>query len=99
VIIITQSKETYRRVVLVPISPSMLRASSSKCIPSVCARSLRICSISAREYGNVRIIKSLSRRSRGIPCGEMMSSVPLHNNNKLKTDRQGKKLHFTADKI
>jgi hypothetical protein len=93
-VLIRQSKETYRRVVLVPVSPSILRASSSICIPSVCARSLRICSISAREYGKVRIIRSLSRRSRGIPCGERMSSVPLQNNNKLQTDTQEQKLYI-----
>lgn len=71
---------TYRRVVFVLNSPSILSAASSICMPSVCARSLRICSISPWEYGNVRIMRSLSRRSRGIPCGEIMSSVPLQEN-------------------
>jgi hypothetical protein len=88
---IRKSEETYRRVVFVPISPSILSASSSICMPSVCARSLRICSISTREYGNVRIIRSLSRRSKGMPCGEIMSSVPLQDNNKLQFDRRRSK--------
>lgn len=96
-LIYKKPKETHRSVVLVPISPTMLSASSSICIPSVCARSLRICSISTREYGSVRIIRSLSRRSRGMPCGEIMSSVPLQDINKLQIQRK-KTTDFTTDK-
>lgn len=95
-IIFKKPKETHRRVVLVPISPTILSASSSICIPSVCARSRRICCISAWEYGNVRIIKSLSRRSRGMPCGEIMSSVPLQDINKLQIQRK-KTTDFTTN--
>lgn len=35
------------------------------------------CFISCGVYNMVRIIMTLSSKSRGIPCGEVMSSVPL----------------------
>ena len=35
------------------------------------------CVISSCEYGRVLTIMTLSRRSRGIPCDETISSVPL----------------------
>lgn len=38
------------------------------------------CFISWGVYSMVRIIVTLSSKSRGIPCGELMSSVPLRNN-------------------
>lgn len=38
------------------------------------------CFISCGVYNMVRIIMTLSSKSKGIPCGEVMSSVPLVNN-------------------
>lgn len=38
------------------------------------------CFISCDVYNMVRMIMTLSSRSRGIPCGEQMSSVPLVSN-------------------
>ncbi|KYN12178.1 hypothetical protein ALC57_15670, partial [Trachymyrmex cornetzi] len=72
-----KSCTTYLRVVFVPSSPRLDRASSSICSPSVTALSFTICSISCLEYGRVLIIRRRSNRSRGMPCGEIMSSVPL----------------------
>ncbi|KYM81420.1 hypothetical protein ALC53_08188 [Atta colombica] len=72
-----KSCTTYLRVVFVPSSPRLDRASSSICSPSVTALSFTICSISCLEYGRVLIIRRRSNRSRGMPCGEIISSVPL----------------------
>lgn len=38
------------------------------------------CFISCGVYSTVRMIMTLSSKSRGIPCGELMSSVPLVDN-------------------
>ncbi|KYQ54544.1 hypothetical protein ALC60_06568 [Trachymyrmex zeteki] len=72
-----KSCTTYLRVVFVPSSPRLDKASSSICNPSVTALSFTICSISCLEYGRVLIIRRRSNKSRGMPCGEIMSSVPL----------------------
>ncbi|KYN37597.1 hypothetical protein ALC56_07796, partial [Trachymyrmex septentrionalis] len=72
-----KSCTTYLRVVFVPSSARLDRASSSICSPSVTALSFTICSISCLEYGRVLIIRRRSNKSRGMPCGEIMSSVPL----------------------
>lgn len=37
------------------------------------------CFISCGVYSMVRIIMTRSSKSRGIPCGEVMSSVPLES--------------------
>ena len=70
---------SYLSVVLVPVSPSDCKDSSSICIPSIWARILSICTVSSRAYGIVRMIMTRSRRSNGIPCGETIS-VPLQEN-------------------
>ena len=45
--------------------------------PSVAARILMICAISSWEYGRVLMMSNRSKRSLGIPWGEMTSVVPL----------------------